>query len=186
MSATASARIRVPLTRLPRIRAFFRAVHLPCATLSPARCTTACTPSSDAGSSSPLSGSHRCSLEAAGGRLTRRITTSPRVSRALTRLVPMRPVEPVTSSRKAELPIQDVWSNAIITVDRVEYSIGRSASKRLACPFSPYSRYRILSSGNGPRGSVPSTPRLYALPMTWSTRCERLAASAWQRIRSES
>ena len=49
------ARSRVPSTRLSRIRRFFASVHRP-ATVSPARCTTASTPSSAAGSISPAVG----------------------------------------------------------------------------------------------------------------------------------
>ena len=57
--ASVSARSRVGPTRLARRRAFLAAVQRPAAMLSPARCTTASTPSSAAASIAPASGSQR-------------------------------------------------------------------------------------------------------------------------------
>ena len=74
-----SLRSRVPSTRLRRIRSFTAALQRRAAMLSPARCTTASTPSSARGSSRPRAGSHWTSVvPAVGGRRRQAVDPVPR------------------------------------------------------------------------------------------------------------
>src|SRR5918997_3184372 len=97
--AMVSDRRRVPCTRLLRIRAFLADVHRPI-TLSPAKCTTASTPSSPAASIVPAEGSQPTASSEEPSERVRRRTRCPLSLRAGTSADPMSPVAPLTSTSK--------------------------------------------------------------------------------------
>src|SRR6266702_6386965 len=102
-----SQRVLVPSTRLERILAFFSAVHLPAAMFSPARCTTASSPSRPAVSTLPAAGSHCTSAVPGRGRdRTRRVTRCPLLVRKGTRAEPTSPLAQVTRTFTGHPPLQ--------------------------------------------------------------------------------
>src|SRR5687767_10993093 len=99
MQANVSHNSVVPRTRLSRMSCLTAAVQRRLATLSPARCTTASTPSKRAASIVPPVGSQRISFAPAPlERRTTRRTECPSASSAGRSAFPTRPVEPVTAT----------------------------------------------------------------------------------------
>src|SRR5437773_2251232 len=106
-----SQRVLVPSTRLERILAFFSAVHLPAAMFSPARCTTASSPSRLVVSTLPATGSHCASAVPGRGRdRTRRVTRCPLLVRTGTKAEPTSPLAPVTRIFTGHPPLQGLCS----------------------------------------------------------------------------
>ena len=97
--ARVRARRRVPSTRDRRIAARRRALHR-AAIVSPARWTTASSPSSLAASIVPVRGSHATSSSALASCRTRRSTTSPRERQDEVNADPTSPVLPLSATRK--------------------------------------------------------------------------------------
>ena len=90
----------MPSTRLRRMRALTAPSSARAAMLSPARWTTASTPSSARGSSRPRAGSHWMSVvPGRGGRRLTRSTRCPAARSAGTSALPTSPVAPVTATR---------------------------------------------------------------------------------------
>src|SRR5438552_5814001 len=112
-----SQRVLVSSTRLERILAFFSAVHLPAAMFSPARCTTASSPSRLAVSTLPAAGSHCASAVPGRGRdRTRRVTRCPLLARKGTKAEPTSPLAPVTRIFTGHPPLQELCSATSCTV----------------------------------------------------------------------
>src|SRR4029434_3341282 len=118
--ANASQRTLVPCTRLLRMLAFFAAVQRPEATLSPARCTTASSPSR-AGvpilRAAGFQGVSAC--PGRGVARTSRVTACPPAVNVGTRAEPMNPLAPVTSTciGRSPLKLLPVGKGAIVQKD---------------------------------------------------------------------
>ena len=93
---SASVRLsrRVPTVRLSRIRAFLRRVQRPAAMFSPARWTTASSPSRSAASRRPAAGSQRTSA-GPGWRRTSRLMACPASDNDFTSADPISPLAPL-------------------------------------------------------------------------------------------
>ena len=157
------ARVRasrlVPLIRLWVIACRRARVQRPRPTFSPARCTTASTPSKAPGLIVPRAGSQGISWSEAAGRRTRVSTRLFRSRRAGMSACPTSPEAPLSASRMGAGSV--VWCSHIVSLFA---EVSPAYRRSVSCPAGPQPDFAQLHPPGGPFGDrirmvVPHGPR---------------------------
>ncbi len=159
-AASASASTRVARTRLSRSTRRRASVQRASATPAPARCTTASISPAPSSSTTPASGSHHASSGPRGARRTRRTTSCPCVVRNGAKARPIRPEDPLTSTRSRGAPACDTAKARSSRVTACRYANRAASLRRVNAPPAsspaapPGSAYSIRSLSSQPPSGV--------------------------------